>query len=96
MLNFGASKPRVKGRPAAPPAPDGSAPVSDVSIIPNRLLDVSKSSSSMDKLVLELRCLNHTLELVTGYISFNVQAIDKSKFVFKYIWLTTTSNLFSI
>ena len=32
----------------------------DVSIIPTKLSDVSKNSSSREKLVLKLRCLNHT------------------------------------
>ena len=88
----------------APSAPPGSATgdrtrrthpiqLSDVSIVPSKLSDVSENSSSMEKLVFELRCLNHKLELVTSDIGFNSQAIDKSKFVFKFILLATTSNL---
>ena len=40
---------------------------------------------------------DNELELVTSDISFNsvcLSRLDKSKFVFKFIWLATISNLF--
>ena len=43
MLNFGASKPRVRGGPGPPGPPPGSAPVVYLPTVPHDLLEMSSS-----------------------------------------------------
>ena len=48
----------------------------DVSIILTKLLDVSKNSSSREKLVLELRCLNHIEKMMRNNLKKIFQKVS--------------------
>ena len=48
MLNFGASKPRVKGGPGPPGPPPGSAPAKPVRYVMRRVDIVHKSHSAAE------------------------------------------------